>query len=98
MKELVSMIKMVTPEIQSLVDLEFAKLLGEPEPGSALDQVNLKDGDKIVYDYLEHGEAGVAFDHLIYMVEETGIEVAPYLRETLFEISDLLLQQNVSDR
>lgn len=83
MTDVVSLIKLVTPNIQMLVDAEFAKLSGDPKPGSALDQVNLAGGDKIVYDYLEHGEPRMAFDHLLYMVTETGIELTSDLQSVL---------------
>lgn len=74
MNDVASLIRRITPEIQKLVDLEFAKTGGAPDARSTLDQVNLKGGDLIVYDYLDFGEAGVAFDHLTYMIDETGIE------------------------
>lgn len=75
MNDVASLIRRITPEIQNLVDLEFTKTGGYPDAGSALDQVSLKGGDLIVYDYLDFGEAGVAFDHLTYMIDETGIEL-----------------------
>lgn len=84
------MIRLVTPKIQELVDLEFAKLADQPEASTALDQVGLNGGDKIVYEYLDHGEAGLAFEHLRYMVYETGIELAPDIQEALEKISNSL--------
>ena len=90
MSEIEFAIRLVTPEIQELVDLVFAKLSGEPEPGTALEQVNLKGGDTIVYEFLEHGEFGLAFDHLTYMVEVTGIELTTETRESFAKILALL--------
>lgn len=46
------------------------------EPGSTLDQSGLKDGASIIADYLRHGEPGVAFEHLLYMVREPPLEVS----------------------
>lgn len=43
--------------------------------GSALDLVGLVDGSQIVEDYVNHNELGLAFEHLIYMVVDPGIEV-----------------------
>ena len=90
MVDLASKIRIVTPEIQSLVNLEFAKAPNDPEPGSPLDQVNLRGGDRVVYEYLEHGEFGLAVDHLNYMVEETDIELPPATRKALAEIAALM--------
>ncbi|WP_371170025.1 hypothetical protein [Aliiroseovarius sp. 2305UL8-7] len=90
MADVVSLIRFITPSIQKLVDLEFEKLASEPDTGSALDQINLRGGDKIIYEFLINGEPGMAFDHLAYMIEETGIEVAPHTREALARISALM--------
>ena len=38
------------------------------------DQVGLLDGDSIVADYLEHGEWGLAIEHVLYMVHESNID------------------------
>jgi hypothetical protein len=62
-------------EVQRLVDAEFAHV-GTPEPGSAFDQGGLRDGLAIIRDYLEHNEAGIAFDHLLYMVTELDLVVS----------------------
>ncbi|MEZ6116843.1 MAG: hypothetical protein R3C28_09760 [Pirellulaceae bacterium] len=42
-------------------------------PAPRLDQAGLRDGGEIVVDYLFHGEAGVAFDHLLYMISEPDL-------------------------
>ena len=42
---------------------------------SALDQAGLVNGSQIVGDYVNHNELGLAFEHLIYMVVEPGLEV-----------------------
>ena len=41
--------------------------------GTPFDQAGLKDGLQIVCDYVRAGEAGVALDHLRYMIKETEI-------------------------
>lgn len=87
MDDVASLIKLITPNIQKLVDAEYAKVNGSPVPGTALDQVNLIGGDNVVYDYLEHGELGVAFDHLSYMIDETGIELTLSQRRSIAEIN-----------
>jgi|GEM_PF-2622406 len=44
-------------------------------PSSPLNQAGLTDGAQIVDDYLDHNELGLAFEHLIYMLVESGIDV-----------------------
>jgi hypothetical protein len=87
MEKVIALINKATFEIQNLVNLKYAKVSGHTQPDSPLNQVNLLGGDKIVRDYLDHGEMGLALDHLNYMVEETGIQLPPDLRATLAEIS-----------
>lgn len=50
--------------------------VGEPEPGSALGQRGLRDGQGIVEDYVLHGEAGLAVEHLLHMVVESELRLA----------------------
>ena len=73
-------IEQAVDEVQRLLDVEFAKCNNQPSPGSALDQAGLRDGKEIVMDYLSHGEAGVALEHLVYMVKETGIAISEETR------------------
>lgn len=54
----------------------FAAVNYRPQPGSSLDQLSLLDGDQVVNDYIEHGEPGLAFDHLLYMVEEPPLRIS----------------------
>ncbi len=67
-----SWIEQAAIKTQELVNQEFDRV-GTPQPGSALDQLGLRDGLEIVRDYLQHGEAGVAFEHLLYMVKELDL-------------------------
>ena len=76
-------LKEASAEIQDLVDQEFTKVNYNPLPGSNLDQAGLKGGKEIVMDYLNHGELGIALEHLIYMVEETDVRVQ---KETMKKI------------
>lgn len=62
----------------------------KPAPGSALDQLGLADGGAIVNDYVEHGELGLAFDHLLYMVVEPSLPITAETLEVLQELSDRL--------
>jgi len=53
----------------------FDSVGGSPEPGTALDQAFLLDGRVVVVDYLAHGEPGLAFDHLLYMIREPALQI-----------------------
>ncbi|WP_152612652.1 hypothetical protein [Leisingera sp. ANG-M7] len=90
MNEVYDLIKLVTPEIQKLVDAKFTEFDGVPPTGSSLDQVNLLGGNRIVYDYLEHGELRVAFEHLEYMIDETGISLDASSRSKIRKIAHML--------
>ena len=70
-------------EVEALMLQAFAVVDESPEPGSALDQGGLRDGAGIVLDYLRHNEAGVALEHLVYMVREPSL---PISRETFMFI------------
>lgn len=61
--------------VQLKVNSLFDACGGSPAPGTNLDQAGLKEGNKIIEDYIEHGEAGLAFEHLQYMIKETEIEL-----------------------
>lgn len=63
-------------EVDALMSRAFAAASQSPEPDGALDQCGLRDGADIVSDYLRHGEAGVAFEHLIYMVCELSLPIS----------------------
>ena len=62
-------------EAQSRIEDALARVTPSEIEGTKFDQVGLRDGLKIVEDYLRDGEFGVAFDHLLYMVIETDISL-----------------------
>ena len=70
-------------EVEALMSLAFAAVDQSPEPGSVLDQGGLRDGASIVLDYLRYNEAGVALEHLVYMVREPALSIS---RETFMLI------------
>lgn len=61
-------------EVNALMREEFLKNV-PITLGSALDQSGLENGAEIVIDYLQHGKAGVAYEHLLYMVKEPPLEI-----------------------
>ena len=78
----------VAQEVQQALDARYAA--GEPAAGSALDQAGLRDGADVVADYLSHGEAGVAFEHLIYMIIEPDLDLSASAYRTLTRAGELL--------
>lgn len=65
----------VLDDVEPLMRAAFDAVGGSPPEGSSLDQVYLLDGREIVVDYLEHGEPGLAFDHLLYMIAEPPLSI-----------------------
>ncbi|MEL6687959.1 MAG: hypothetical protein AAFP97_10095 [Pseudomonadota bacterium] len=80
-------LRFLTSEIQTLVDAKFEEIEGEIPTDSPLSQVNLLTGDQVVYGYLADGEFNLAFHHLKYMVDETGIIVPHRLQSNMQEIA-----------
>jgi hypothetical protein len=60
--------------------------IGIIEDGHALAQAGLKDGPAIVVDYLQHNEAGVAFDHIKYMINEGQLSLSSASQQALDKI------------
>ncbi|HSS64845.1 MAG TPA: hypothetical protein VLS27_10445, partial [Gammaproteobacteria bacterium] len=58
--------------------------------GSPLAQTGLRDGKEIVIGHLSHGEAGVALEHLVYMIKETGIAISEKTRNQLREAASVM--------
>lgn len=87
-QEIQEIIIRLASEIQSLVDDEFRKCNDIPLPDSALDQAGLRDGKEVVINYVNFNEFGLAVEHLIYMVSETGIDLTPQTRNELQEVAD----------
>lgn len=44
--------------------------------GTGFDQAGMGNGLETIEEYVREGELGVAFDHLYYMVAETGIPLS----------------------
>lgn len=65
-------------EVNALMYREFLKNI-PIRPGSTLDQSGLENGAEVVVDYLQHGEAGLAYEHLIYMITEPPLEITAEL-------------------
>lgn len=63
-------------EVESLMSRALEDVGQDSESGSALGQEGLRDGANSVLGYLRHGEAGMALEHLIYMVREPSLPIS----------------------
>lgn len=68
-------IERIGKNVQSLIDFEFQKVNDEPEEDSPLNQAGMRDGFEIIKEYNSEGEYALAFEHILYMVHETGIMI-----------------------
>ena len=80
----------VLDDVEPLMRAAFDAVDGTPQPGSALDQVFLLDGREVVADYLQHGEPGLALDHLVYMIKEPPLDIGEDTRRRLAEATRLV--------
>lgn len=83
-------IRAALAEVMALMREAFAAVDNNPSEGSSLDQAFLIDGDQVVNDYLNHGEPGLAFDHLLYMVEEPPLRLSSSAFEHLSAAADAM--------
>jgi hypothetical protein len=83
-----SLIRRAAIEAQSMLDRLYEA--GEPAAGSPLDQVGLRDGLQIVEDFLSHNEAGVALEHLMYMIKEPPLALSDVARADVRRATELL--------
>lgn len=64
--------------------------LGPVPEDHALAQAGLENGGETVLDYVNHNEAGVAFEHLLYMINEPPLVVSEQCMEVLARIAKSL--------
>jgi hypothetical protein len=64
--------------------------LGPIPDDHSLAQAGLENGREVVLDYLAHGEAGIAFEHLCYMIEEPPLTISAKSAERLARIAETL--------
>lgn len=82
------MIASAAKEAQQQINSELRKVDGQPAPESGLDQFGLRDGEQIILEFLEHGEEGLALEHLDYMVNETCIALSVDLCRELRKLAN----------
>ncbi|MGY4493690.1 hypothetical protein [Pseudomonas sp. TE3610] len=56
----------------------------------ALAQAGLSNGRDVVLDYLNHNEAWVAFEHMIYMIEEPPLAISEDCANVMGRIAEAL--------
>jgi hypothetical protein len=84
------LIRAALPEVSALMTQAFDAVGGTPVPDSELDQLGLANGAAIVEDYLAVGEAGLALDHLIYMVREPDLPISAGTYEFIAEAGQMM--------
>lgn len=65
----------VLDEVSTLMSIAYEELGPVPED-HALAQAGLENGREVVLDYVDHNEAGVAFEHLLYMIDEPPLMIS----------------------
>lgn len=70
------LIRQALHDVELLMVETSEEVAGEPGPGSALDQVGLRDGADMVSVFLDHGEPGLALEHLVYMISEPRLPIS----------------------
>ncbi|WP_025131915.1 hypothetical protein [Pseudomonas sp. PH1b] len=79
----------VLDEVGPLLARAYEQLGPVPED-HALAQAGLEHGREIVLDYLAHNEAGVAFEHLLYMINEPALLISAHCRAALARLAERL--------
>ncbi|QIH07790.1 MULTISPECIES: MafI family immunity protein [Pseudomonas] len=82
----------VLDEASLLMAQAYQRLGDRVPPEHALAQAGLEHGREIVLDYLEHNEAGLAFEHLRYMIEEPPLVLSESAQCALLRIARYLGQ------
>lgn len=70
------LVRTAAKEAQQRLDAAFAAKSADEIRGTGFDQAGLKNGLEIVESHLKNGELGVAYEHALYMVVETGIALS----------------------
>ena len=71
-----TLFKQVISEVSLMMAQAYAAA-GSLDAKHPLSQAGLADGTLIVLDYLEHNEAKLALEHLLYMVKEPPLILSP---------------------
>jgi|TARA_B110000037_G_scaffold83718_1_gene99534 hypothetical protein len=69
--------KPLKKEISDLSGQILNDVLANKKVISKMESLGIRDGEKIISEFLEHKEIGLAYKHLEYIVTETQIELKP---------------------
>ncbi|UZE26273.1 hypothetical protein LOY67_12965 [Pseudomonas sp. B21-056] len=84
-------------EVSALMSSAYEQL--DPVPNDhALAQAGLENGCEIVLDYVDHNEARVAFEHLLYMINEPPLVVSEHCKKILARIAKTLGVQSMGTK
>ncbi len=75
-------------KVQSQIDSEFQKVNNEPEEDNPLNQAGMRNGFEIINEYNSVGEFGLAFEHILYMINETEIQMDDNSSELIKELGE----------
>ncbi|MGY2316870.1 hypothetical protein ACW9I6_19525 [Pseudomonas sp. SDO5522_S412] len=76
-------------EITTLMSTAYEQLGQVPEE-HPLAQEGLRNGAEIVLDYVDYNDAGIAFEHLLYMIDEPPLAVSDECIKVLARIAKKL--------
>lgn len=76
-------------EITTLMSLAYEQTGAVPDD-HALAQAGLENGGEIVLDYVDHNEGGIAFEHMLYMINEPPLVVSEECVKILARIAKTL--------
>jgi len=76
----------VLDEVSGLLSMAYEQLGPVPED-HVLAQEGFKNGKEIVLDYVNHNEAGIAYEHLMYMIDGPSLVISGACRAALDRIA-----------
>lgn len=76
-------------EVEVLIQEAFvsSEEIDEDHP---LSQEGLKNGSDIVLDYISDGELGLAYEHMLYMIEEPSLNISEDCKKSILSINKLI--------
>lgn len=79
----------VLKEISALMSIAYEQTGPVPDD-HPLAQAGLENGGEIVLDYVDRNEAGIAFEHLLYMINEPPLVISEECTKILAQIAKTL--------
>jgi len=82
--------KTLKKEIVNLSEQILNDILTDKKRTSNIESYGINDGNKIISEFLEHNEIELAFDHLAYVISESGVELKPKQKARFNSIEERL--------